>query len=67
MTKKCFACIKSSQEVMGDIKHRIDAVISDPSKAYRTLSDIGVIVDKWINDFGDVDPSWSSEDRVGNQ
>lgn len=50
MTKKCFACICTAKENMREIQR----LASNPLGMARIKS----IADKFMADFGDVDPSW---------
>lgn len=58
MSKKNFACIMTAKETAAAIKELTDAA-TKVTMAYKTVHAIAEINDKFIADFGDVDPSWS--------
>ena len=61
MTKKCYACILTSRELAEAIKALTDAVLAKGgmTKAYGAIKQIAEMNDKFIHDFGDIDPSWT--------
>ena len=62
MTKKQYACIMQAKEVMKEIRslaiHAQDACRS-LGDDYHAMSRIESICDKFLDDFGDVDPNWT--------
>ena len=58
MTKKCFAAIKSAQETMKDILNTAWNALARPDHEDAALNDILAKAEKWLADFGDVDPAW---------
>lgn len=62
MTKKCFAMIKTANENAAKIKELTDVVLSGScTKAYKAIKEIAALNEKFIKDFGDVDPYWSAK------
>lgn len=67
MSKKCYAAIMSAKEVSAEIKQLTDEVKEKGvTKAYKAVMRIAELNDKFINDFGDVDPAWSPEPKQQN-
>lgn len=61
MTKKCYACILTSIEAAEAIQKLTNAVLAKGgmTKAYGAIKQIAEINNKFLNDFGDIDPSWT--------
>ena len=59
MTKKCFACIKTAQETNA----KINELLSDlkVTNAYKSVKAVAELNNKFIEDFGNVDPAWKPE------
>lgn len=65
MTKKCFACIKTSQENATKIAEMSNIVLhGGMTKAIKTLKEIAAINAKFLADFGSVDPAWKPAEDV---
>lgn len=59
MTKKCFAAIKTAQEMSARIKELTKTIDKNNTEAmYAALVEIKTINDKYVSNFGDVDPYW---------
>lgn len=60
MTRKCFAAIMAAKDNSRKIKKLTDEFQKDPSKGYELLMEIAKINDKYVADFGNVDPGWQA-------
>ena len=64
MSKKCYAAIMTAKEISQEIKTLTDEVkVKGVTKAYKAVMRIAELNDKYISDFGDVDPAWSPEPK----
>lgn len=63
MTKKCFAAIKSAQEMSKTIHRLVKEVQADPSKMAANFDIIAGNNARFLNDFADVDPYWVSNQQ----
>lgn len=64
MSKKCYAAIMSAKEISAEIKTLTDEVREKGvTKAYKAVMRIAELNDKFVQDFGDVDPAWSPEPK----
>lgn len=65
MTRKCFAAIQSAKDVSKQIKKLTDTVLTKPNgskQAYEQIRKIAELNNKFIRDFGSVDPYWTPAD-----
>lgn len=68
MSKKCYAAIMTAKEISQEIKTLTDEVKEKGvTKAYKAVMRIAELNDKYIEDFGDVDPAWSPEPKQQQQ
>lgn len=68
MTKKCYAHIKTSQEVSEAIKTLTDEVLAPGglTKAYNAIKEIAKLNNKFHSQFKDTNPDWMP-DNTNNQ
>lgn len=62
MTRKCFAAIMTAKENSEKIKKLTDSVLSGSvTKAYGAIKEIAALNEKYIQDFGSVNPYWTPD------
>lgn len=62
MTRKCFAAIMTAKENSEKIKELTDSVLSGSvTKAYGAIKEIAALNEKYIQDFGSVNPYWTPD------
>lgn len=66
MTRKCFAAIRTAKEVSAEIKKLTDEIrLKGPEVAYENALKIAALNDKFLADFGNVDPYWQPPRKDG--
>lgn len=59
MTKKCYAAIRTAKEISVQIKQLIDEINEKGDEViYDNLMKIAELNDKYLQDFGEVNPYW---------
>lgn len=68
MTKKCFAAIKTAQEISARIKELTETIDKNDAEAmYAALTEIKKMNDKYVDNFGNVDPYWKKPEVLSEK